>query len=66
MSKPIQAASEKLRALCEGLEVQHIETVLAVGDIETFRKLGELIAVRTKAIRERHERACTATETGIE
>lgn len=46
----------RLRALCEGLEVQNIETLLAKGKTEDFRQIGQEIAKWAKnKIRRRND-----------
>ena len=35
---------DKLKALLEGLEIGHIEHLLANGDVETYQIIGEMIA----------------------
>ena len=39
---------DKLKALLEGLEIEHIEHLLANGDVETYKILGEMIAQKCK------------------
>ena len=39
---------DKLKALLEGLEVEHIEHLLSNGDVETYKILGEMIAQKCK------------------
>lgn len=43
-------ASAKLKALCEGLEIRHIDLLMDNANIEDFQMLGEKIAKRTKVI----------------
>lgn len=44
-------ASEKLIALCEGLQIEHLSTFLALGQIGDFRALGKRIMERVKEIK---------------
>jgi hypothetical protein len=44
-------AGLKLRAFLEGLEVQHIDKLLALGQVGDFRRLGEVMAERTKELK---------------
>ena len=44
-------AALKLRVFLEGMEVQHIDRLLALGQVGDFRRLGERIAERTKELR---------------
>ena len=39
---------DKLKALLEGLEIEHIDHLLANGDVETYKILGEMIAQKCK------------------
>ena len=39
---------DKLKALLEGLEIEHIEDLLSNGDVETYRLIGRMIAQRCK------------------
>ena len=39
---------DKLKALLEGLEIEHIEDLLANGDVETYRLIGRMIAQKCK------------------
>ena len=39
---------DKLQALLEGLEIEHIEHLLANGDVNTYKILGEMIAQKCK------------------
>ena len=39
---------DKLKALLEGLEIEHIEHLLENGDVETYKILGEMIAQKCK------------------
>ena len=43
MNNKVPDASRKLRALCEGLEIQHLDTLLAAGQVGDYRRLGEKI-----------------------
>ena len=39
---------DKLKALLEGLEIEHIEDLLSNGDVETYRLIGRMIAQKCK------------------
>ena len=39
---------DKLKALLEGLEIEHIEDLLTNGDVDTYRLLGRMIAQKCK------------------
>ena len=42
---------EKLKALLDGLEIEHIEELLRNGDINTYQLLGKMIALKTKELK---------------
>ena len=42
---------DKLKALSEGLEIEHIEVLLANGDVYTYRLLGKMIALKVKELK---------------
>ena len=42
---------DKLKALLEGLEIEHIEHLLANGDVNTYRLLGKMIALKVKELK---------------
>lgn len=42
---------DKLKALLEGLEIEHIEHLLANGDVDTYRMLGTMIALKVKELK---------------
>lgn len=44
-------AALKLRAFLEGLEMQHIDRLLSLGQVGDFRRLGERMAERTKELK---------------
>ena len=44
----------KLRALLEGLEIENIEELLRNGDINTYRLIGKMIALKTKELKNEH------------
>jgi len=48
-------ASLKLLALCEGLEIQHIDKLLSLGQVGDFRRLGEIMAERIREIKHNKE-----------
>ena len=42
---------DELKALLEGLEIEHIEYLLANGDVNTYRMLGTMIALKVKELK---------------
>ena len=42
---------DKLKALLEGLEIEHIEDLLANGDVDTYRLIGKMIALKVKELK---------------
>lgn len=44
---------KKLRAFCEGLEVENIDILLERGDVGDYRLLGQVMAMRTKDVASR-------------
>ena len=45
---------EKLKAFCEGLEMQDIDTLMK-GSKESFRRVGEVMATRIKKLKEENK-----------
>ncbi len=46
---------DKLRALLEGLEIEHIEDLLARGIPNTYRQIGAMIAKQNKILQKQLE-----------
>jgi len=44
---------EKLRAFCEGLEVENVDMLLERGEVVDFRVLGQVMAQRIKDVASR-------------
>ncbi|HMA78919.1 MAG TPA: hypothetical protein VKP88_07385 [Candidatus Paceibacterota bacterium] len=44
---------EKLRAFCEGLEVENVDILLERGEVVDFRVLGQVMAQRIKDVASR-------------
>ena len=42
---------DKLKALLEGLEIEKIDNLLANGDVDTYRIIGEMIAKQCKFVK---------------
>ena len=46
---------DKLKALLEGLEIEKIDGLLANGDVDTYRIIGEMIARQCKFVKKNLE-----------